>query len=57
MKIKSIVPEVSHEDNAVEVPHIDFISSDQRWIFNDHNLLAQRLQLKYLMVRSHIRAQ
>ena len=37
-EIKSIVPLVSHEDQIVEIPHIDFIFGDQRWIVNVHDL-------------------
>ena len=40
-EIKSIVSEVSQEHQVVDVPHIDFIFREPRWIFNDHDLLVQ----------------
>ena len=49
-----VVQETSIEEQLVEVPHIDFIFEDQRWIFKDHDLLVHMQQLKHLMVRSHI---
>ena len=37
-EIKSIVSEVSQAHQVVDVPHIDFIFGEPRWIFNDHDL-------------------
>ena len=34
--IKSIVPVVLQEDQVIEVPHIDFIFGNHRWIVNVH---------------------
>ena len=52
----TVVQEPSIGEQIVEVPYIDFIFRNQRWIFKDQDLLVHMQQLKHPMVRSQINA-
>lgn len=56
LEIKSIVSEVLQEHQVVDIPHIDFIFGEPRWIFNDHDLLVQMQHLKHLRMKIAVAA-
>lgn len=53
-KNKSIIPLLSPEDLPFEVPHIDFILGDERWIVKVCSIVIQIPQLKHQFSQVHI---